>query len=142
MVETMSDTKENESHPRRVSTTITLIICSTLAFFAVLGAFVYLESVGKGTAAYMAFLAFAVGAIPGIVNYKQSREIKAQNEEIKVHSEEIKEQTNGPLTAKFNELQSKIQEIQHTQESYRSVMRQINPDEIPAQRQVEDNRGN
>lgn len=127
----MSDTNE----PRKLGTTVTLAICSTIAFLAVLGAFVYLEANNKGTAGFMALLAFAAGTIPGIVNYRQNKEIKSE-------TKEIKEQTNGPLSAKFEDLNSKltqlsgkVNDVQRTQESYRSVMRQINPSEIPAQRQ-------
>lgn len=126
---------------KRLGSTVTLIICSTVVFLCILGAFVYLETVGKGTVAFMGFLAFAAAAVPGILNHKQNKEIKNV-------TQEIKEQTNGPLSAKFDELNSKltglsgkVHEVQRTQDSYRNVMRQINPGEIPTQRQAEDDRG-
>jgi hypothetical protein len=131
----------NNEPPKRFGTTVTITICGTIAFLAVLGAFVFLETSGKGTVAFMGFLAFAAAAIPGILNYKQSREIKNV-------AEEVKEQTNGPLSAKFEELNNKltglsgkVHEVQRTQDSYRNVMRQINPTEIPMPRQSEESNG-
>jgi len=119
------------SDTRKPSITVTLVICCTLAFLSVLGAFVYLESTGKGTAGYVAFLAFAIGSIPAIANWKNNREVKNDTLETKAIVNEIKEQTNGPLTLKFKEQTKQIDDLKHIVETYRDEMRKIH---IPEQR--------
>lgn len=103
----MSDTKPKIN-------TNTLIVCGTLAFMACLGAFVFLSVSGRDTAQYVAFLAFALGAIPGTAAWKNSRDVK--------------EQTNGPLTGRLDSFQSQLD----TQDRVlKGIMQRLgmNPDE-------------
>lgn len=86
MVVNMSDTSTDEKKPR-VSINV-LIVCGTIAFIICLAAFVVLSVLKIDTAQYIAFLAFALGSIPGTAAWK--------------NSQDVKHQTNGPLTARLD----------------------------------------
>lgn len=137
----MSDTEKTPS--KKFSVTTTMVICSFLAFMSVLGSYMILEILNKPTTGYIAFLAFAIGSIPAILNFRKNKQIEEHAVETKDLINEVKEQTNGPLSEKFNTLTSQIEqikrsqeELQHTQESYRNIMRNMSA--IPEPRKSED----
>lgn len=88
----------------------TIVVCATVAFVVVIAAFTFLSFRHIDTTSLVTFaLGLASGVAPNIASY-----VKTHNMAKTV--EEVKEQTNGPLTRRLDALDSKLLEIQSTQD--------------------------
>lgn len=129
MAQDTSDT--NDSNRRRSGTSVTLVIACLVGFLAVLASYMVLEILNKPTAGYIAFLAFALGAIPSVLNFRKSQQIGTHAEETRSIVEKVEKQTNGLLNSQFENQNKKIDEIQSTLDQYRAALRDI---PVPKQR--------
>lgn len=90
----------------------TVVICATIAFVVVIGAFVFLTYRHIDTTSLVTFaLGLASGVAPNMASYFKTHSLQ---QDVNV----VKEQTNGPLTQglkEIKELKETIQQIQDVQ---------------------------
>lgn len=81
----------------------TIVVCATIAFVAVMVAFVFLSYRHIDTAPLVTFaIGLASGVAPGLASYFKSHESAKNVAEVAADVQIVKDQTNGPLTKAIN----------------------------------------
>ena len=90
----------------------TVVICATIAFVVVIGAFVFLTTRHIDTTSLVSFaVGLASGVVPNMASYFKTHSLQ---QDVNV----VKDQTNGPLTQglkEISELKETIRQIQDMQ---------------------------
>lgn len=90
----------------------TIVICATVAFVALVGAFVVLTYAGKDTASLVTFaMGIAAAVVPAMAGYLKSSQTQKTVEHVAESVEVVKDQTNGPMTAAIKQMTNVAEEI-------------------------------